>query len=97
MNIDLLAAAKLIVALGGAAAVIWGIIKPIMKVLKEIDEIKKHQHETYMQTLRLVIMSEEMPLEERIEAGDKYIKNDGNGAVKHFYETDLLQRLPIRK
>lgn len=97
MNIDLLAAAKLIVALGGAAAVIWGIIKPIMKVLKEIDEIKKHQHETYMQTLRLVIMSEEMPLEERIEAGDKYIKNDGNGAVKHFYETDLLKRLPIRK
>ena len=97
MTIDILAAAKIIVALGGAAAVIWGVIKPVSQVLKKIEKLEQHQHETYMQTLRLVIMSEEMPLEERIKAGDKYIKNGGNGAIKHFYEEDLLHRLPPRK
>ena len=97
MNVDILADAKIIVAIGGAAAVIWGIIKPVAKILKEIDELKKHQRENYMQTLRLVIMSEEIPLEERIKAGDDYIKEGGNGAIRHFYEDDLLRRLPMKK
>ena len=97
MKVDLMDAAKLIVALGGAAAVIWGVIKPVAQVLKKIDLLEQHQRETYMQTLRLVIMSEEIPLEERIKAGDDYIKEGGNGAIRHFYEDDLLRRLPVKK
>ena len=38
-------------------------------------------------------MSQEMPLSERISAGEKYIKYGGNGEVKHKYE-ELLTLLP---
>ena len=31
-------------------------------------------------------MSEEMPVSERIIAGDKYIKAGGNGDVKKYYQ-----------
>lgn len=93
MKVDILELLKFIVAAGGAGAVIGGIIKPILNLVKKVDRLEKNQHETYMQTLRLVIMSEEMPLEERIKAGDEYIKKGGNGAVRHFYEEQLLTRL----
>ena len=96
MTVDLLAVAKIIVALGGAAAVIWGVIKPVTQVLKKIEKIEKHQRETHMQMLRIAVVSTEMPLEERIKAGDEYVKMGGNGAVKHLYE-ELLTMLPGAK
>lgn len=52
----------------------------------------RHDRENYLNILRLVIMSEEMPLSERISAGDKYISLGGNGAVKHKYQ-DLIKQL----
>lgn len=52
----------------------------------------RHDRENYLNILRLVIMSEEMPLSERIAAGDKYISLGGNGAVKHKYQ-ELLKQL----
>ena len=54
--------------------------------LKEIDEkIDKLTHlqdEQYLSILRLTIMSEEMPMSERLIAGKKYLKRGGNGDVK---------------
>ena len=97
MNIDILFWAKALTAIAAAIVVVFKIINPILALLKKVETLEKRQHETYMQTLRLVIMSEEMPLEERIKAGDAYIKEGGNGAIKRFYETDLLRRLPYRK
>ena len=52
----------------------------------------RHDRENYLNILRLVIMSEEMPLSERIAARDKYISLGGNGAVKHKYQ-DLIKQL----
>lgn len=68
------------------------IYKPIHTVLLEFRQIKEYQHADYLCTLRLTIMSEEMPLEERIAAGDKYLAEGGNGTVKHKYE-QLLKEL----
>ena len=93
MTVDILFAAKAIAAIAAAVVVVMKIIKPILELLKKVDKLEEHQRETYMQTLRLVITSEEMPLEERISAGDKYIQMGGNGAVKHLYQ-ELLARLP---
>jgi len=42
-----------------------------------------------MNTLKLTIMSEEIPLEERLIAGEKYVQEGGNGAIKAKYR--LLQ------
>lgn len=57
---------------------------------KKVDGIAKHEEENYLGLLRLTIMSEEMPVSERIIAGKKYINAGGNGDVKKAYNA-LLQ------
>ena len=53
---------------------------------KKVDTLVEHDREQYLSILRLTIMSEEMPVSERIIAGDKYIKSGGNGDVKSYYQ-----------
>lgn len=49
---------------------------------EKIDKITRLQDEQYLSILRLTIMSEEMPMSERLIAGKKYINRGGNGDVK---------------
>ena len=83
--------AAVLSALGVIGGVIVKFYRLIKSILDKLDRMEKHQTEDYIAVLRLTIMSEEMPLEERIAAGDKYIKLGGNGAVKHKYEQLLAQ------
>lgn len=53
---------------------------------KDLDYIKKENVEQSLSILRLTVMSNDMPISERIIAGSKYIKRGGNGDVKHYYE-----------
>lgn len=55
-------------------------------IKKDIKTMKDHDGEQYLDILRLTIMSENMPMAERIIAGKKYIDRGGNGEVKRFYE-----------
>ncbi len=87
--------AALLTALGVIGGVIGMFYKKIKSILDTVREVRICQKEDSQCILRLTIMSEEMPLEERIAAGDKYIKNGGNGAVKHKYE-QLLSQLDRR-
>ena len=52
-----------------------------------LTELKQHSRENYMSLLRLTIMSEEMPIGERIVAGHKYLQEGGNGDVKTFLKS----------
>ena len=54
----------------------------------DIEEVKDHEYKNYMNIIRLTIMSEEMPLSERLIAGKIYTDQpyNGNGDVKHKYE-----------
>lgn len=64
----------------------------IRKWDKWVKQKDKHDVEQYVQILRLVIMTPEMPLSERISAGDTYVNElKRNGAVKQKYN-ELLQR-----
>ena len=79
-----------------AISVILTAIVTAYKFIRKWDEwVKqkdKHDIEQYVQILRLVIMSPEMPLSERISAGDTYVNElNRNGAVKQKYN-ELLQR-----
>ena len=66
--------------------------KFIRKWDKWVKQKDKHDTEQYVQILRLVIMTPEMPLCERIAAGDVYVNElHRNGAVKQKYN-ELLQR-----
>jgi hypothetical protein len=65
--------------------------KFIRKWDKWVKQKDKHDIEQYVQILRLVIMTPEMPLTERISAGDTYVNElHRNGAVKQKYN-ELLQ------
>ena len=65
------------------------VIKIAIKINKRAEDNDKHIKENYLDIKRLVITSPYMPLEERIAAGDEYIKKGGNGAVKRLYNTLL--------
>lgn len=61
------------------------------KLEEKVDELAEHDKEQYLSILRLTIMSEGMPISERIIAGDKYVKKGGNGDVKEYYQNMLKE------
>ncbi|MBR5199245.1 MAG: hypothetical protein IKW20_05390 [Bacteroidales bacterium] len=65
--------------------------KASKKLEEKVDTLVEHDQDQYLSILRLTIMSEEMPISERIIAGDKYIKKGGNGDVKKYYEKMLIE------
>ncbi len=85
--------ASLLTALGVIIATAIKVYKFIRKWEKWVAEQSEHNLDNYLSIKRLTIMSHEMPLSERIAAGEKYIKYGGNGEVKHKYE-ELLTFLP---
>lgn len=58
-------------------------------IKKDIKKMKEHDDEQYLDILRLTIMNDNMPITERIIAGQKYIDRGGNGDVKKYYEEFL--------
>lgn len=69
---------------------LWGAIKLALKpVIKKFETYDKHMHQNYMGILRLTIMSNEMPIGERIVAGQEYLDNDGNGEIKKYLEENF--------
>lgn len=65
--------------------------KPIVKLLNEVKVLAKHDREQYLAILRLNTVSRDMPISERIIAGQKYIELGGNGDVKKYYEQLLKE------
>jgi hypothetical protein len=61
------------------------------KLEQKVDKLVEHDEDQYLSILRLTIMSEEMPISERIIAGDKYVKKGGNGEVKKYYQKMLKE------
>lgn len=95
----ILATAAILTAIGVIIASANKVIKCVTTVYKFIGKCEEwmkktdeHGDENYKAILRLVIMTPEMPLSERIEAGDIYVnKLNGNGGVKQKYN-ELLKR-----
>ena len=61
------------------------------KLEEKVDRLVEHDEDQYLSILRLTIMSEEMPITERIIAGEKYVKKGGNGDVKRYYQNMLKE------
>ena len=61
------------------------------KLEEKVDSLVEHDKDQYLSILRLTVMSEEVPISERIIAGDKYVKKGGNGDVKKYYEKLLAE------
>ena len=89
---QIIATAAVITAITVIITAIITAYKFIRKWDKWREEKDQHDKENYKAILRLVIMTPEMPLSERIEAGDIYVnKLNGNGGVKQKYK-ELLAR-----
>ena len=83
--------AAVITALGVIVGFIVKFFKRLNDFMKKLDEFKDsietlqtHSEDNYMSILRLVIISNDMPIGERIKAGYKYLENDGNGDIQAF-------------
>jgi len=86
----------IILLLGELFSIIGLLITNILQnrsMKKEMKELKEHQNENYLATLRLTVVSEEMPITERIIAGKKYIEKGGNGEVKKIYQRMLNEHV----
>lgn len=89
---QIVATAAILSAVGVITTAIIAAYRFLRKWEKWREDKDRHDIEHYKAILRLVIMTPEMPLSERIEAGDIYVnKLDGNGAVKQKYN-ELLKR-----
>lgn len=51
---------------------------------EKTDKLGEKSDKQYLSLLRLTVMSEEMPISERLVAGKEYIRRGGNGDVKKF-------------
>lgn len=75
----------------GVGVKIWRFIVKSHNTTQELKDtltdLKTQNHENYMSLLRLTIMSNEMPIGERIVAGHKYLSEGGNGEVKAFLKS----------
>ena len=88
-----------IVAIAAVLTAVTVIVTTIVTCYKFIrkwdkwrEEKDKHDKEQYTDILRIKIMMPEMPISERIAAGDKYVNVlHQNGCVKQKY-LELLQR-----
>ena len=70
------------------------------KIDKKLETIESHMTENYVDIKRLTFVSKDMPIGERLDAGEKYVKAGGNGEVKSEYivlkekhEEDLRRKL----
>lgn len=94
---------KLILLLGSICGAIAAIIALAVKIIGAVKKVKKyftdlkdsvdtlvaHDSEQYKQILKLTVVSDNMPLSERISAAKKYMALGGNGDIKAYYEEHL--------
>lgn len=89
---QIIATAAILSAIGVIITAIVTAYRFVRKWDKWREKKDEHDKENYKAILRLVIMTPEMPLSERIEAGDIYVNIlNGNGGVKQKYK-ELLAR-----
>lgn len=87
MKIDsILYLASLLTALTIIVTTFIKVFKAIKAVADKIHEFQEAIEENTKYTLKLVIMNEDLSLEERIHAGDRYIELHGNGYVHSIYD-----------
>lgn len=80
-------------AITAILVLIGRVLSKLRKIIKMFNTLQEHTEENYLNNLRIIIMSPDMPIGERLNAGEKYIKAGGNGEVKAFYKKLLQEYL----
>lgn len=77
---------SVIVAVTTIITAITTVYKIVRNIETKFEKITKNQKETQLSVLRLTVINEAMPLDERIDAGEKYVALGGNGSVHALYD-----------
>ena len=74
----------------------YKVIKLAIRVHDWVETEEEHTKDNYLDIKRLIITSPYMPIRERLDAGEKYIKAGGNGEIKKLYHT-LLESVDVNE
>lgn len=88
--------AGVISGLGVILGALWKIHKFLERLEDKYDEMNEAIKENTIYVLRMAVLSEEMPLIDRIHAGEEYVKLGGNGTIKKKYQ-HLLEEYEARE
>lgn len=77
--------AGLFSGIGVILGTLWKVHRLLTELEKKYNEMNEMIKENTMCILKMAVVSEEMPLVERIHAGEEYLDLGGNGAVKKKY------------
>ena len=61
---------------------LWKVHRLLTELEKKYEEMNSTLKDNTMYILRMAVLNEEMPLVDRIQAGEKYIALGGNGTIK---------------
>ena len=78
MRTEIILVAEIITAM----LTILGFVGSIWKLFKKINSFQETLNYNTITTLKLVVINENIPLDERVLAGERYIALGGNGAIK---------------
>ena len=69
------------------------VVKKVVQFFKDmknsVDTLVENDKEQQKAIYKLTVMTENMPLSERIDAAKKYMALGGNGEIKAYYEQHL--------
>lgn len=81
MNTHIMLIAEIITAI----VTICGFLGSIWKLFKKINNFQETLDYNTLETLKLIIINENIPLDERLKAGKIYTEKGGNGSIKKIY------------
>ena len=93
---EILLASSLITALSIIITFLIKIYTFFSTLEKKYEEMNTTLKQNNMYILKLTVMNNDMPLVERIKAGERYLQNGGNGLIKQKYD-DLLEEFERRE
>ena len=65
--------------------------KSVKELEQKVDKLIKDNEEQHTDILRLTIFEDNLPISERIIAGDRYLRKGGNGDTKKYYQQMLKE------
>jgi hypothetical protein len=81
----ILLTASVITAVTGIGAFLYKMYSFFRNLEEKYDEMNATIKQNTMHLLKIAIMSEELPLIDRIKAGEIYVASGGNGLIKKKY------------
>ena len=93
---NVLLIASILTALTGIGAFLYKMYSFFRNIEDKYDQMNKTIKQNTIYILKIAIMSEEMPLIDRIHAGEQYLSMGSNGMIKRKYN-DLMDEYEKRE